>query len=313
MSATTLTDAQLRQVQQVYRDTGSVAQTWRALALSGDQYAQAAYQVIAQPDSSLGRITRGVWEVAGADMSQFDNVAGAHLQNYLNYIQRAENPDGTFSLPTTTQIEQSYGGALTSRGQPLRAAVDIDIQAAYGGSGSGIGPTWSSYLGLNIDSARLRRARHSSLNPSMRTMSFYCAKFGRKRRPTRRSRQGRRSARPTVHTRPLKRNSPGQTGAIGTRPSLAFQKHHAQRAREKMQNLGHLFEGTARKFWFTLAHEGTARPTKQVTALRPSSAFHQRPPRRLGRGGSLMVAMRLCRALRRASAPVAAKSRVTRT
>src|SRR5947209_7110248 len=70
MSSTSLTDAQLRQVRQVFADTGSVAQTWRALVLSGDQYAQAAYQVIAQPDSPrlLEAATRQVSAMARTRM-----------------------------------------------------------------------------------------------------------------------------------------------------------------------------------------------------------------------------------------------------
>src|SRR5947209_16427418 len=84
----------------------------------------------------------------------------------------------------------------------------------------------------------LRRARRSSLNPSMRGMSFCCAKFGRRRRLNRRPHENRRSARPMAHTRLLKEKWPRpKTGAIGIRPSLTFETHHVQRAREKMPSL----------------------------------------------------------------------------
>jgi len=93
--ATTISATQLQELQASLTTTrqspttANIAATWQLLSSWGDTYATAANQVLTQPTSIFGQVTRNAWAVAGANFNaSFDTVAIAHLTTYTAGIRK---------------------------------------------------------------------------------------------------------------------------------------------------------------------------------------------------------------------------------
>jgi hypothetical protein len=94
---------------------GQTTAAWQALAANGDMYAVAAAQVTGDPASTLSEIAHNTWAAAGADPSKFDTVAAAYQTLYLESVLGGAKGDGTFSLPSSTLIEQDEPRRVSRR------------------------------------------------------------------------------------------------------------------------------------------------------------------------------------------------------
>jgi hypothetical protein len=117
-----ITANQLAQVQALHSQ-GKVGEAWQLLSSFGDNYATAAFDVVAQPLSFYGQTVRNTWSAVGADFSKFGDVAADHQKQYLALIT---SEDG-YALPNTTQIEISYFEALRRNEVTPYAAIDFNI------------------------------------------------------------------------------------------------------------------------------------------------------------------------------------------
>lgn len=98
-------DQQTIEVALHLHDQGQYAEAYMALALAGDNYSAAALGIVGDYDNIFKGTVQGLWEQQqpGSVSTNWDNVAGRHLFNYLTYI----NENGG-NLPDTLFIEESY-------------------------------------------------------------------------------------------------------------------------------------------------------------------------------------------------------------
>ena len=158
MGVLRINEAQLQVVVQMKDqiDNGfTTADVWNKLASFGDSYAKSAAQVLEQPGSLGWNIVRGVWHAAGADFSKFDEVAKAHLANYIDDIETMTQRGGE-NLPTSNLIEKSYAAALKKSNISRYAAIDIVIGKIKQGFHAGP-PHWYNMPGIvELEPERIR-------------------------------------------------------------------------------------------------------------------------------------------------------------
>lgn len=148
--AVTITGEQLQRALELHQnhDTSNV---WKYLGSVGDKYAASAALVTGDPLSAMGQIVRNTWYEAGADFSKFDKVAHEYQGLYLSKIRDSSNGDGTYRLPSSTQIEQYYLGALKENEVSPYAAIDADLALANIKANEYLGTkvvTWPQIVGL---------------------------------------------------------------------------------------------------------------------------------------------------------------------
>jgi hypothetical protein len=109
MSSSSLTPEQLSKVNVVATANRTMpAATWAALALYGDQYAQAALKGISDPQAFFGQVIENSNLASGVSESAMLQIEQNVAQGYLDILNdpfRATNPDGSIRLPNTTEIE----------------------------------------------------------------------------------------------------------------------------------------------------------------------------------------------------------------
>ena len=150
-NVTQLTPTQTKEIVNLANSTQNPAIVWHRLAEMGDTYAAAAQNVITEPGGMGWAVVRGIWHASGAKFEQFDNVAKAHLKNYIGIIQSTNG-----RLPFTNEIETSYVSALTSNHQPAKTAIDVCIEKIKYQSDSTI-PHWYETPGvMHIENARIK-------------------------------------------------------------------------------------------------------------------------------------------------------------
>ena len=122
---TYITQAQLDDVKELVQSGASPKQVWDRLAQYGDTYADGAVKVF-QSDSHGWYTVRAIWDVTGADMSKFNQVAVTHMSQYLEKIEQSNDGKG-YRLPNTADIEESYVRALEKNGLTAKTAIDVVI------------------------------------------------------------------------------------------------------------------------------------------------------------------------------------------
>jgi hypothetical protein len=148
--ALTITGDELHRAK-VLHENGDTTAAWNYLASVGDKYATAAALVTGDPLSRYGQVARNTWHEAGADFSKFDDVAHNYQAKYLDTILNSSNGDGTYRLPSSTDIETNYIHALEDNEVSPYAAIDADLALAnlHGERYIGTkGATWPWILGL---------------------------------------------------------------------------------------------------------------------------------------------------------------------
>ena len=155
-----ITPPQLQQVEAALKTAtasptaANIAAVWQMLSSFGDTYASAAYDVLAEPTSFYGEVTRNAFSAVGANFNtDFTTVALTHLTTYVGDISNAPDPlgSGNYLLPLSTDIESSYYNALVSNGVSPYAAIDLDMAA------SPLLPEWYSapWVGVTLDQSRI--------------------------------------------------------------------------------------------------------------------------------------------------------------
>jgi len=158
MSATSLTPEQLAQVEVAAKTPAYAANPaliWQLLASFGDQYAEAAYVGLTNQFSLYGQVIAYSNFVSGVSSQSKLADMQAVAQGYVAILETAAdqpNPDGTISLPTTTQIELNYYNASIKVGVSPLNAIDLSMAEAFDNlDGSGSVTLYAS--GLTVTSA----------------------------------------------------------------------------------------------------------------------------------------------------------------
>ncbi|GHB50683.1 hypothetical protein GCM10007094_44740 [Pseudovibrio japonicus] len=124
-------------------DKGLHAEAYMLLTLAGDNYAASAYRIVSGLDNIYVQVVQNIWENErpGSVALDWENVAGVHQRNYLNYL-RLNNG----RLPDTRFIEDSYADALDDFGYPPHMAIDIVLNTLNEGVEGDyvilVGETW---------------------------------------------------------------------------------------------------------------------------------------------------------------------------
>ena len=153
-----LTEAQLREVKAAAAK--STVDGWRALAKFGDRYAGASVAALSEPTSIPYKVMHNAVKAAGADTKSaaFQKAAKDHLKHYIADIEKSSNNGGTYRLPTSTQIEESYARSLQENGiSPYANTALLFARTAYADGVHKSGDTWhdcANGFGINLEADR---------------------------------------------------------------------------------------------------------------------------------------------------------------
>jgi hypothetical protein len=142
---------------------GQYGQAWQILADAGDRYADNAASVIAGTSLSgqfFHELVKNNWEnTVGIDVynTKFQDVAQAHLNNYLGLLERGY-------IPSTQDILNSYQSALTDNGIPTIVAFDVAWAKMIPGTTGFSDSTWAVFL--NIDASRITTSNTNDSTPA---------------------------------------------------------------------------------------------------------------------------------------------------
>ena len=105
----------------------------------------------------MAPVVRNTWYEVGADFTKFDKAARDYQRLYLSRIQESPNRDDTYTLPSSTRIEEDYLTALEKNHVSPYAAIHANFALANKRLGSNV-VTWTDILGLEPE-----RWRNSTL------------------------------------------------------------------------------------------------------------------------------------------------------
>ena len=150
-----LSEADITRINNLIQN-GAYQEAWLELSRLGDSYADNAADVLGPSTSPGGKffneLVKNHWaNTAGEEAygEKFEEVAKAHLENYMEVISATGN------WPSTKDIEASYRDAVTNAGLPPETAFDGVFDKSIVGTGSifGLGAEWADYL--NIEQERI--------------------------------------------------------------------------------------------------------------------------------------------------------------
>ena len=150
--STTINKATLDQAQSLL-EQGKIHEAWQTLGNAGDNYALNAAKITDKNNDSFSKtLVKETWEntVGLAKYNEkFDAVAKKHLENYIESIKNINGKEveglDLFVLPSTNDIEISYGDALVKNEISTKAAIDGIVNTVVSGTGL---PGWNDWLDL---------------------------------------------------------------------------------------------------------------------------------------------------------------------